>query len=209
MKNELSLMVAGIVVALSGCGGGAKNLAGKQTPVTGDNAPAWAAKASYEEGGRYFYRGAVTGRADMALGLREARAEAEKSLAEELKQKIRTEFGSAVKGENFEGGLGSHVFDIIAKVTESVQVSGAKLAEQYTQKVEERTSNGVRYIWDCYALVSLTREDYLDARRQALQGAIAKAREERNAKAEEALKLTFQKLDGESRPVVVAEKPKE
>lgn len=194
-----------LLIALAGCGG-RKNIVGTQTAVTGmpGGAPAWLSKASYEDNGRFYYRGAVAGRADMALGLREARAEAEKALAEEIKQRIRTEFGSSVQGENLEGGIGSHVTDIIAKVSENVQISGAKLSEQYSQKLEERTAYGLRYVWDCYALMSLTREDYLEARRLTLQGAVAKAHEEKNAKAEAALKEAFRKLDADNEALAAA-----
>lgn len=208
MNTKWQALAAGMfLIVLTGCGGGQKNLVGRQTAVSNlpGDAPSWLNKGSYEDKGRLFYRGAVTGRMDMALGLREARAEAEKTLAEEIKQRIRTEFGSSIQGENLEGGVGSHVSDIIAKVSENVQVSGAKLTEQYSQKLEERTAYGLRYVWDCYALVSLSREDYLEARRMTLQGAVAKAREEKNLKAEIALKDAFRKLEAAGEPAVAAE----
>ncbi len=210
MNTKWKALTAGmLLLGLTGCAGSQKNLVGKQTTVSNlpGDAPAWLTRGSYEDSGRFFYRGAVTGRTDMALGLREARAEAEKTLAEEIKQRIRTEFGSSIKGENLEGGLGSHVSDIIAKVSENVQVSGAKLSEQYSQKLEERTAYGLRYVWDCYALVSLSREDYLEARRMTLQGALAKVRDEKNLKAEIALKDAFRKLEGANESAVAAKAP--
>ncbi|OGR91311.1 MAG: hypothetical protein A2V88_04830 [Elusimicrobia bacterium RBG_16_66_12] len=194
-------------LGLAACGTADKRLIGKQTPVFSlpEKTPAWAGKAFYEENGSLFYRGAVSGRTDMALGVREARAEAEKNLAEEVKQRIRTEFGSMVKGENADGGLGNHVYDLVVKVSENIQISGAKLREQFVQKLEEQTPTGVRYIWDCYALVSVSKADYLEARRTALSGAIAKAREEKNTKAEAFLNEARLKLEGGAPAVVAVE----
>lgn len=180
---------------LAGCGGN-RALVGKQTMIESmpGSRPDWVGKSSYEAGGRIYYRGGVTGRSDMALALREARAEGEKQLAEQIKQRIRTEFGSAIEGQNVDGDTGSYVRDLIAKTSENVEVSGVTASEQYVQKLEERTSTGVRYVWDAYALVSLPREDYLEARRKALQGALAEARQARNQKAESSLKEAFTKL---------------
>lgn len=209
METRWMKLGAGLaVLGLSACGTGEKRLVGKQTPVFSlpEKMPSWVAKTFYEEDGHLFYRGAVNDRTDMALGVREAGAEAEKNLAEEIKQRIRTEFGSAIEGENLEGGLGSHVRDLIAKISENVEISGARLSEQFVQKFEEQTPGGVRYVWDCYALVSVSKADYLEARRAALNGAIAKAREEKNAKAEAALKDAFGKLEGAAQAAVAVEK---
>ncbi|MBI4347347.1 MAG: hypothetical protein HY553_10860 [Elusimicrobia bacterium] len=203
MNERVAVFLGWVVaaVALAACGGN-RALVGKQQAVDSmpKATPAWVAKASFESDGMRFYRGAVTGRSDMALGLREARAEAEKAIAEEVKQRIRTEFGSAIEGQNLDGALGSHVRDLIAKVSENVSVSGIKLSEQYVQKLEERTPIGVRYVWDCYALAGLSQQDYLEARTQALSGAVAKAREEKNLKAERSLNEAFRALKGPTPP---------
>ena len=197
------------LLILTACAGSRNGMVGKQTVISNlpANAPTWLAKGTYEENGRLYYRGAVSGRTDMALGLREAQGEAEKILAEEIKERIRTEFGSSIQGANVDGELGSHVTDIIAKVSENVQVSGAKLSEQFSQKLEENTAYGLRYVWDCYALVSISREDYLEARRLTLQGAVAKAREEKNLKAEIALKEAFSKLETAGDTAVASKVP--
>lgn len=208
MKTRWMMLGVGLAaLGLAACSTGGKRVVGKQTPVFSlpEKAPSWAGKAFYEENGNLFYRGAVSARADMSLGVREARAEAEKNLAEEIKQRILTQFGSSIEGENVDGGLGTHVTDLIAKVSENVQISGAKLTEQYVQKLEEQLPTGVRYVWDCYALVSVSKEDYLEARRATLNGAIARAHQEKNAKAEATLRAAFQKLEGVAPAAVAVE----
>ena len=171
---------------------------GSQTVVESIPAsqPGWVEKSAFEKGGTFYYHGAVTGRSDMALALREARAEGEKAVVEQIRQTIRTEFGSSMEGQNVENNTGSYVRDLLAKVSENVEVSGVSQAEQYVQKIEEETSGGVRYVWNCHVLMGLSRTDYEEARRRAFEGALSKAHAENNAKAEQALNSAFQKLEG-------------
>lgn len=194
--NKIASAIGLAAVFLGACA--SPRMIGRQTKVMSlpEKQPDWTAKASFERGERLFFHGAVTGRSDMALGLREARAEAEKKLAEEVRQRIRTEFGAAIEGQNVDGNTGSYVLDRIAKASENVAVSGVAQNEQYVEKIEETTAAGVRYVWDCYTLVSIARSDYLQARQDALGGALALARDEKNRKAEEALNRAFRKLEG-------------
>lgn len=158
--------------------------------------PDWIGKSFWERPGTYVYIGAVTNRADMALGLREAKAEGEKKLAEQIRQRIRTEFGSAIEGQNLDGQTGSYVSDLIAKVSDNVVVSGVRIEETYVEKVEETTTSGVRYLYNCYAQLQLEKADYADARRRVLDGALEQAKTAANAKAEDSLKRAMGKLEG-------------
>ena len=158
--------------------------------------PEWKGRSFWEKKEVFNYVGAVDNRTDMALCVREARAEGEKQLAEQIRQRIRTEFGSALEGQNMDGNTGSYVKDLIAKVSENVQVSGVKQAETFVEKVEETTGFGVKNSFTCYALLALDRPDYLEARKAAVDGTLAQVRQAQNAKAEESLKEAFEKLDG-------------
>ena len=157
--------------------------------------PDWIGKSFWEASDRYFYVGAVTNRADMALGLREAKAEGEKKLVEQIRQRIRTEFGSAIQGQNLDGQTGSYVSDLIAKVSDNVEVSGVRMEETYIEKVEETTGTGVRYVYNCYAELQLAKADYGEARRRVLDGALETAKAAANAKAEEALRGAMSRLE--------------
>jgi len=158
------------------------------------SAPDWKGKSYWEGQEKYFYVGAVTNRRDMALGLREAKAEGEKKLVEQIRQRIRTEFGSAVEGQNVDSQTGSYVRDLIAKVSDNVEVSGIMSAETYVEKAEESTGFGVKYVYNCYTQLQLSKADYLEARRRAMEGALAQARIMANAKAEASLSKAFEKL---------------
>jgi len=199
MKKYSAALCGLLGLLLAGCAAHDRQM-GKARLVSSlpDSKPDWVAKASYEADGRIFYKGAVTGRQDMALGLRESRGEAEKKLAEEIRSRIRTEFGSAIEGQNEANSLGAYLKDIIAKVSDDVEVSGVSERGQYVEKWEVKAPEGVRYQWDCYSLLSISREDYLEARRHVQDQALRKVRDDRNAKAEASLKDAFGKLEAGS-----------
>jgi hypothetical protein len=160
--------------------------------------PDWVGRSYWEEKGQHFYIGAVATRSDMALGLREAKAEGEKKLVEQIRQRIRTEFGSAIEGQNIDRQTGSYVRDLIAKVSDNVEVSGVQPSETYIEKVEESTGFGVKYVYNCYAQLQLSQGDYLEARHRALEGALEQARTAANAKAEASLSDAFGKLQNKT-----------
>jgi len=156
--------------------------------------PDWVGRSYWEEKGQHFYIGAVADRSDMALSLREAKAEGEKKLVEQIRQRIRTEFGSAIEGQNIDKQTGSYVRDLIAKVSDNVEVSGVQIPETYIEKVEEATGFGVKYVYNCYSQLQLSQADYLEARRRAMEGALEQARAAANANAEASLTAAFGKL---------------
>ncbi|MEK7214354.1 MAG: hypothetical protein AAB289_01995 [Chloroflexota bacterium] len=195
MKTQLLLLALGLGL-MSGCATfGGKTGSQRVVERIPSNEPTWKGKSAWEKKDALCYAGAVAGRSDMALALREARAEGEKKVAEQIRQKIRTEFGSAVEGQNLDNQLGTYVRDLIVKVSENVAVSGVKQSETFVEKVEETTGFGVRYLYNAYALLELAKADYLQARKDALDGAVSEARRANNARAEESLKKAFEKLE--------------
>lgn len=195
MSKLKSLGVVLTLIMASGCATIGTSV-GSQRVVerSPKNEPDWKGKSSWEDSGNYAYVGAVTNRADMALGLREAKAEGEKKLVEQIRQRIRTEFGSAIGGQNLDGQTGSYVSDLIAKVSDNVEVSGVRLDETSVEKIEETTGSGVRYIYNCYAKLLLEKADYQEARRRVLDGALETARAAANAKAEDSLRQAMNRL---------------
>lgn len=167
--------------------------------------PAWIGKSFWEGAGTYVYVGVVANRADMALGLREAKAEGEKKLAEQIRQRIRTEFGSAIEGQNLDTQTGSYVRDLIAKVSDNVEVSGVRMEETYVEKSEETTVSGVRYVYNCYTKLQLAKSDYTEARQRVLGGALNQAKKAANAKAEDSLRRAMGRLEAPGLPPVAAQ----
>lgn len=197
MKNKLVALCGLLALCSAGCAG--DRPIGTQTVVSRmpESKPDWTNKSSYEADGKLWFSGGVAGRFDMALGIREARAEAEKNLAESVRQSIYTRFAASAKGENADEALGRQVEDTLGKVSGFVEISGVVQRDQYVEKVEQSEPGGVRYTWNCFSLLSLAKADYYDARRRTLDRALAKARSERNAKAEAALNSVLSKLETE------------
>ena len=198
MKHMIVAVLGGVVgvLALSSCTGPQIKM-GEQKIVERmpSQEPDWKMKSEFEDKDHLYFQGVVTTVSDMALGLRQARAEGEKKVAERIKSKIRTEFGNAIEGQNLENGLGEYVKDVIAKVSENVEISGISQKEQYIEKIQESTGYGVKYLYNAYVLLELPRTDYLEARRRVLEGTINQVHQAQNKQAEETLKEVQQRLN--------------
>lgn len=148
--------------------------------------PEWITIPYFENKGELYFSGGVTGRGNYALGLRESKAEAMKNVAEGIQATVRTEFSKATKGSNYsESELGDFTTDAIAMITDNIKVQGVAPKENYFEKVEKTTASGVEYKYNCYTLLSMSKEDYKKMRDIALNGLADKAKKENNKKAEE------------------------
>ena len=142
-----------------------------------------------------YYSGGVTGKGNYELALRQAKGEAIKNITEGIQVKVRTEFSEATRGTNIsEDDLGSFVEDALGMVTENLNIQGIIPKTQYYEKVEKTTATGVKYLWNCYMLLTIKNSDYLQARNLALNGLVDKAKRERDKKAEEAATLLMERL---------------
>lgn len=204
IMNKLMIVVGIVVFGLVGC---------SSTPVgsrrvvftfPGGGLPGWTRTPYSEKDKKMFYRGMVGDRLDMALGIREAKAEAEKELVEQIKQKIRVEFGSALVGNNVTDRGGSNIRSVIVKVSENIEVSGIRLEDTYTEQQEEKLEDSVRYSYNCYALVGITAADYAEARARVYESAVSLLRRAQDAKAEAVLEKAWESLNKTSAgPAVV------
>lgn len=80
-------------------------------------------------------------------------------------------------------------------MSDNIEVSGVRQEETFAEKVEETTIVGVRYLYNCYAKLSLDKADYLEARRRVLDSALEKTQGEANAKAEASVRRAMRKLE--------------
>jgi len=191
-----SILIAGIFIF--GCASAPKMVVGQQKVVerSAKEAPEWITVPYFEDKDIMYFSGGVRGVADYAVGLRQAKAEAVKNIAESIATKVRTEFTETTRGANIDpGDLGKFVQDGIAMVTNNINIQGMLPTENYYEKVEEVTDYGVKYFYNCYVLYQLPVADYKLARRRALEDMTKKYREENNKKAEEAATKLLEKLD--------------
>lgn len=134
--------------------------------------PNWLGVPYREKGGFIYFSGHAAGVVDEGLGVRQAKAAALQNLLESIRVKARSEFTEAVRGENASPGAASRYLEsVIAWTTESLAVSGAVPVEQYTEKVRERTLDGVAYRYNCHVWLRLPKEEYFRARQQAAERA--------------------------------------
>ncbi len=197
MKKFVVLLVSVFVFSLVGCGGPTVRPVGSQKVVekSSDKTPEWVMVPFFEDETMMYFSGAKKRVFDYAVGLRQAKAEAMKNVAESIETKVRTEFVANTRGANMsEDDLGSFVQDGIAMVSDNVNISGLLPAESYYEKVEEVTEMGVKYFYNCSVLFQLPVKDYKLARNRAINGMVDKAKKEQNKVAEKAAMGLLDKL---------------
>ncbi|HLD30356.1 MAG TPA: hypothetical protein VJC03_08430 [bacterium] len=198
MKKTIAFFSALLMgIILVGCAGTKAPMVGQQKVVerSAKETPEWVMVPFFEDKEMMYFAGTVKGVADYAVGLRQAKAEAVKNIAESIQSKVRTEFTETTRGANIDpGDLGKFVQDAIAMVTENVNIQGMLPAENYYEKVEEATEYGVKYFYNCHTLYQLPVKDYRLARSRALDGMAQKYKEENNKKAEEAAMSLLEKM---------------
>ncbi|MFH1957588.1 MAG: hypothetical protein ABIJ15_03850 [bacterium] len=197
MKKFVGLFVAVFVFSLVGCGGPVVRPVGSQTVIekSADKTPEWVMVPFFEDETTMYFSGALKGVGDYAVGLRQAKAEAMKNVAESIQTKAKTEFVQNTRGANLSpDDLGRFVQDGIAMTADNINISGLLPAESYYEKVEEITEVGVKYFYNCSVLFQLPVQDYKQARNRAINGLADKAKEEQNKAAEEAAMGLLDKL---------------
>jgi len=197
MKKMIVSAVMVSVFAIAGCGGPKVRPVGSQTVIEKSSAktPEWVVAPFFEDETTMYFSGTLRGVGDYAVGLRQAKAEATKNVAEAIETKAKTEFVQNTRGSNLPGeDLGRFVQDGIAMTADNVNVSGLLPAESYYEKVEEVTETGVRYFYNCSVLFQLPVQQYKEARNRAINGLASKAREMKDKAAEEAAMGLLDKL---------------
>jgi len=139
MKKMIVSAVMVSVFAIAGCGGPKVRPVGSQTVIEKSSAktPEWVVAPFFEDETTMYFSGTLRGVGDYAVGLRQAKAEATKNVAEAIETKAKTEFVQNTRGSNLPGeDLGRFVQDGIAMTADNVNISGLLPAESYYEKVE-------------------------------------------------------------------------
>ncbi|MFH1415707.1 MAG: hypothetical protein ABIH89_06450 [Elusimicrobiota bacterium] len=197
MKSISCLFMLTALVLFSGCAGVPLKV-GSQRIVekSAIQQPEWLQVPFYEKKEMMYFSGTVKGVGDYAVGLRQAKAEAMKNVAESIQTKARTEFIENTRGVNLSTeDLGRFVQDGIAMVADNINISGLFPIEYYYEKVEEITESGVRYFFNCSALLKLPESDYKTGRKMAIKGLASKARKQLDKDAELAAVKLLEKLE--------------
>jgi len=141
-----------------------------------DDVPDWLTTPYEEDDERLLFKGEATNGGDAALCMRQAKGNGVQSLVEAIKIKARSEFSEAVRGVNVsESSLGRYLDNVVAWTTENVQISGVVPENEYRDKVQVRTYDGVQYRYNCFVQLSVPVESYLRARQAALTRGLTEA----------------------------------
>lgn len=128
--------------------------------------PDWVAKRFYEEDDFYYFVGRERSR-DPSLGEDAARLQAMSQLASAYESVITQEIRKA-KGEVPQGLVG-FIKDFAALAVKGVPVQGAVLEEVYWEKVERISYRKAEYVYDVWALVRISKEDFEMGMSRALE----------------------------------------
>jgi hypothetical protein len=172
----LAMSVAIVVASCSGKRSLLKSPIGTEEVVERipSKPPKWIEIPFEEKKNVLYFKGEASGVHDSALGLRQAKAHAVQNMLEAIQLKARSEFSEAVHGVNVsEGSLGRYLDNVVAWTTESLRVSGIEPAAEYREKILVRIPGGVEYRHNTIVRVSISQEDYRDARDRAIQQAVS------------------------------------
>ena len=130
-------------------------------------------------------RGEISNVYDLALGKRQAEADAKKRIVEKVRSDLTIEYKDFVRGANaFPGDVGHFVEDILQSTSE-VTLSGLTVWKSYWQR--ESDEEGSKPYYHIYALVQLSKKDYENAKSQIIDALMEKAKQDRNKEAEQLL----------------------
>ncbi|MDR3049528.1 MAG: hypothetical protein LBV16_06830 [Elusimicrobiota bacterium] len=168
MKKLLGLTVVFVfAVILSSCGGGAalKNapkVTILETMPSNTSTPKWANKTEdfWEEKGAYFYRGISEGMTNVQASRRAAQAAAFTALAEQVKVTVRNEFSNALESTSYNPNSGGYLKDVFFSVVDNLTISGAVVAESYSQRISEASETENKLYWRSFVLSRISAEDY-------------------------------------------------
>jgi len=198
------VMVFMAVLLMLGCG--ISKAAKEKAPViehqrpvvvekTGDNKrPDWTSEKTFIENDHGFhFTGGYMGGADYALTLRLAKAEATKNLLESIEIKARSEFSTAIHGQNrTDGDLGRYVTDAVAWTVENLRVSGIRPGRSYYEQIFHSGSRSFKY--NSWVQLIISKPDYQRAKVDAAQRLLGKAIRDQDKEAKEKAMELLEKL---------------
>lgn len=190
MKKELMLclLLAGVGL-ISACS--TKNVL--QTPqlnvkvvetIPATSAPDWvnSTQEFWEKGGQYFYRGTAEGFTNLEAAKRAAAANARVSLAEQVKNVVRSEFSRALEAGVYDETTGGYLKDVFSSVVDNLPLSGVQIRESYLQHLLEISDMSQRLYYRAYILASLSKSDYNKLVRAAFSDTKAQIAANKSAK---------------------------
>lgn len=167
------LFAAAVVYA--GCAGGGvgrglsvKNLGKEKLVEKSGSRPKWAfERPMYVKGGILYASAAFTDVPNLGKGLHIATKLAQAKIIESIQVRLKDDFTYASEGLDIESTI---VERILNSTTEEIIVNGLFQNQLYYEKKMVLTQSGWKVRYDCYALIEISKENYLVAVDRAISG---------------------------------------
>ncbi len=195
------LLALGAVFGALGCGGAARvEELYEEAPVgtemiversDGDR-PDWITEPPDDDDGMKFFSGGEEWYSDYAVGLRMAKAEA----WQELGESVLGIWSSLLQASEVGGKdrLQQYARNFQELAVKEITLSGTEVEERYYERVAVKTTYGVDYHYNAFVLLRVPEQEYQMAQLRALEQLRNRAKQERDADAEEFIDEAIQRL---------------
>lgn len=184
MKSLLKLLPFVLLIMFFGCSGG-KEVGSEKIVDKSGSTPSWINTPTSDNGDFIFVTGELTKATDRSFGMNQAYADGVRKLMNTMQNDVKTQSSLALRGANIDDGdVGRFSEFAVAWISDTYKIASVQNPETYWEKVEVKTLSGVKYNFNCYSLLKISRKDYNKALEGAYNDMMKKAREENNKKAE-------------------------
>lgn len=185
-KIKLYITVFTVVVILANC----SSLGPKVVEKSGSKEE-WVKFGDiyFEKEDTLYFKGEVSGVYDLALGKRQAEADAKKRLVEAVSSEITSEYREFARGSNtIPGDVGRFIEDGIEAISRNVKISGLLAEKSYWERLMDNPDEeGSKPYYRIFALLKIVKKDYNAAKGQVISGLMEKAKQDRNKEAEQVI----------------------
>jgi hypothetical protein len=190
MKSLLKYLSIVLLMMYYGCAG-TSQIGSEKTIEKSGSTPNWINTPTSDNGEFMLVTGELTKANDRSFGMNQAYADGVRKLMNTMQNDVKTQSSLALRGANLdEGDIGRFSEFTVAWISDTYKVSAVQNPETYWEKVEVKTLSGVKYNFNCYSLLKISKKDYNKALEGAYNDMKKKAQDENNKKAE----LTANKL---------------
>jgi len=169
MLNVVMCCLIGTVFLFTGCassggvgyGLASKNLGKEKVIEKSGSRPDWAYdRPMFVKNGILYASGFFSDAPNLGKGLEVATKLAQAKMAESIRTRLKDDFTYASEGLDVEATV---LERILNATTDELTMRGLFQNKLYYEKKQVMTPYGLKYRYDCYALVEITRDNYMAA----------------------------------------------
>ncbi len=190
MKFMYVFVFISVMTLLVGCSSSSE-IGSEQTIGKSGSTPDWINRGTFEGKDSWEITGVISKAYDKSFGMKQSYADGVQNLMNTMVNKVKSQSSQALQGANMDDSdVGRFSQFAVGWISDTYRVAGVANPENYWEKVEVKTLDGVKYYYNCYSLITISKLEYNKALAGAYDNMKKKAQEENNKKAEE----TAQKL---------------